>query len=45
MEWIIRDEALDTGHARLDAEHKELAQLFNRLRNAAQGGEGRAACA
>lgn len=45
MEWIVWDDALDTGHARMDADHKEMAQLFNRLRDAVEGGEGEAACA
>ena len=45
MDWIAWDDTLDTGHASMDAEHKELAQLFNRLRDAVEGGEGKAACA
>lgn len=45
MDWIAWDETLETGHAGLDAEHKALAQLFNRLRDAVAGGEGKAACA
>ena len=45
MDWIAWDASLDTGHIRMDAEHKELAQLFNRLRDAVDGGEGKAACA
>jgi len=45
MDWIAWDDSLDTGHTRMDAEHKELAQLFNRLRDAVDGGEGKAACA
>jgi len=44
MDWIAWDETLDTGHAGLDAEHRELARLFNRLRDATDG-EGKAACA
>src|SRR5512140_3618634 len=45
MDWIAWDESLDTGDTRMDAEHKELAQLFNRLRDAVDGGAGKAACA
>jgi hemerythrin-like metal-binding protein len=45
MDWIAWDDTLDTGHARMDAEHKEQAQLFNRLRDAVEGNEGKAACA
>ena len=45
MDWIAWDDSLDTGHTRMDAEHKQLAQLFNRLRDAVDGGEGKAACA
>ena len=45
MDWIAWDETLDTGHARKDAEHQEQAQLINRLRNAVESGEGKAACA
>lgn len=45
MDWIAWDETLDTGHAGLDAEHRELAQLFNRLHDAVEDGEGKAACA
>ena len=45
MDWIVWDDSLDTGHARMDAEHRELAQLFNRLRDAVESGEGKAACA
>ena len=45
MDWVAWDETLETGHAELDAEHRALAQLFNRLRDAVQGGEGKAACA
>lgn len=45
MDWIAWDESLDTGDTRMDAEHRELAQLFNRLRDAVEGGAGKAACA
>lgn len=45
MEWIAWDDALETGNPRMDAEHKELVRLFGRLRDAVEGGEGKAACA
>ena len=45
MDWIAWDDTLDTGHTRMDAEHKALAQLFNRLRDAVEAGEGKASCA
>ena len=45
MDWIAWDETLDTGHARMDAEHQELAQLFDRLHDAVEKGECKAACA
>ena len=45
MDWIAWDDTLETGDARMDADHKELAELFNLLRDAADGGKGRAACA
>lgn len=45
MDWITWDASLDTGDAGLDAEHQTLANLFNRLCDAAQGGAGRTACA
>lgn len=31
MDWIPWDDTLNTGHARMDAEHKALAELFNLL--------------
>jgi len=45
MDWIAWDATLDTGDAGMDAEHKELAQLFGRLLEAVEGSEGKAACA
>ncbi len=45
MDWIAWDETLDTGHAGLDAEHKVLAQLFNRLCDSVEAGADKAACA
>ena len=45
MDWIAWDHTLETGDARMDADHKELAELFNLLRDAADGGKGRTACA
>ena len=45
MDWITWDDSLDTGHARMDADHKELAELFNLLRDTVDSGKGKAACA
>ncbi len=45
MDRIAWDDTLETGHAGMDADHKELADLFNRLRDAVESGEGRPACA
>lgn len=45
MDWIAWDTALETGHAGMDAEHKALAALFNRLRDAVEEGKDRTACA
>ena len=36
MTWKLWDGTLETGHARLDADHKALASLFNLLREAAE---------
>lgn len=36
MDWIAWDETLDTGHARMDAEHKELAAFLARPRPSRQ---------
>lgn len=45
MDWIAWDHSLETGYSRMDADHKELAELFTLLHDAADGGKGRAACA
>lgn len=45
MDWIAWDDTLDTGYARMDADHKELAGLFNLLRAAIDSGKGNASCA
>jgi hemerythrin-like metal-binding protein len=45
MDGIAWDHSLETGHAGMDAEHRELADLFNQLRDAVQSGAGRPACA
>lgn len=45
MDCIAWDKSLDTGHTGMDADHKELAGLFNRLRDAAENAHGKAACA
>jgi hemerythrin len=44
MDWIGWDETLDTGHAGMDADHKQLAGLFSRLRDALANGEGNVFC-
>jgi hemerythrin len=41
---ILWDDTLDTGHAPMDADHKELAKLFNLLREAAHGPNGKQSC-
>jgi len=45
MDWVPWDDTLDTGHAEMDADHKQLAGLFNRLRDAIDGGNAKASCA
>jgi len=44
MDWTAWDETLETGHAGMDADHKQLAGLFNRLRSALENDEGSAFC-
>ena len=44
METIAWDESLDTGHEGMDAEHKELAELFQKLRDALETSAGKASC-
>jgi hemerythrin len=41
MDWIPWDDTLRTGHARMDADHYDLAELFNRLAGAVEKGKGR----
>ena len=45
MDGITWDETLKTGHSGIDADHRELADLFNQLRDAVESGAGRPACA
>lgn len=45
MDWIMWDHTLKTGHARMDADHEALAELFNRLPLALEQGNGKDACA
>ncbi len=45
MNWIAWDDTLETGHARMDAEHSKLAELFDLLRDAVERGAGMASCA
>jgi hemerythrin-like metal-binding protein len=45
MDRIAWDDTLVTGDDRIDADHRELAGLFNLLRDAAEGGKDKTACA
>lgn len=45
MDSIAWDDTLETGHPGIDADHKELAALFNLLGDAAESGNAKAACA
>jgi len=45
MDRIAWDDTLLTGDPRMDAEHRELAGMFNLLRDVAQSGKDKAACA
>src|ERR1017187_2387617 len=45
MDWISRDHTLKTGNARMDADHKELAELFNLLPHAVEHRKGKDFCA
>jgi len=45
MDWIVWDHDLETGNARMDADHREMATMFNRLRDVVESGAERAACA
>ena len=38
--WIAWDDTLETGHARMDADHRKRAELFGLLRDAAEHGSG-----
>ena len=41
MDWIPWDSTLNTGHARMDADHKALAELFNLLADGVDKRKGR----
>jgi len=41
MEWIPWDNTLKTGHARMDADHNGLAELFNQLSGAIEKRKGK----
>ena len=41
MDWIAWDNALKTGHARMDADHNGLAELFNLLADAVDKRKGK----
>lgn len=45
MEWISWDHTLKTAHARMDADHKALAELFNLLPHALEHPKGKDYCA
>jgi len=45
MDWITWDHTLKTGHAKMDADHEELAELFNRLPHAVEQRKGKDFCA
>ena len=45
MDWIEWDDTLETGHAGMDSDHRELAELFGLLRDAVERGAGKASCA
>ncbi len=44
MDWISWDHTLKTGHAKMDADHKALAELFNLLPHALEQGKGKDFC-
>jgi len=44
MNWIVWDSTLDTGHPAIDADHMELARLFNLLPEAATMPGGNTLC-
>jgi len=41
MDWVPWDSTLQTGHAKMDADHSGLAELFNRLANGVEQRKGR----
>ena len=41
MDWVPWDNTLKTGHAKIDADHNDLAELFNRLADAVEKGKGK----
>ena len=45
MDWISWDNTLKIGHARMDADHRALAELFNLLPHAMEHRKGKAFCA
>ena len=45
MDWIAWDDTLETGHASMDGDHRELAELFDRLRDAVERDAEKASCA
>ena len=45
MDWTAWDRSLETGHAPMDAEHRQMAALLSGLREAVAQGAGRSRCA
>ena len=41
MDWVSWDNTLKAGHAKMDADHNRLAELFNLLADAVEKGKGR----
>jgi len=44
MTWMLWDKTLETGQALMDAEHEELARLFNLLRDTAEQRRDKESC-
>ena len=44
MDWMAWDDTLNTGHAGMDADHEELARLFDQLRTTVESGGKKASC-
>ena len=44
MKWVPWDHILKTGHAEIDADHREMVKLFNELADAAMHQKGKITC-